>query len=111
MTYKVERSEEFTAAFSEAVDYVCNTLCSPRAAKAILDEMDHQIDLLSEQPSWFPVDRLMSERFGIDIYRASVRSYAVFYMISEPTKTVHLITFRHRAQDISTFIDRELHEN
>ena len=34
MTYKVERSEEFTATFSEAVDYVCNTLCSPRAARA-----------------------------------------------------------------------------
>lgn len=34
MTYKVERSEEFATTFSEAVDYVCNTLRSPRAAKA-----------------------------------------------------------------------------
>ena len=40
MAYSVTRSAEFTGQLSQTVEYVHGTLCSPRAAKAIVDELD-----------------------------------------------------------------------
>lgn len=111
MAYSVKRSDEFTKQLIRAIEYVHGTLCSPRVAKAILDELERQIRLVSEHPFWFPVDQGMSDIFGMDIHRIAVRSYAVFYLINDASQAVHLITFRHQSQDISTFENYDLYES
>ncbi len=111
MAYSVRRSAEFARQLDQAVAYVYNTLCSPRAAKAMLDELERQLKLVSEHPNWFPLDQGMSDLFDLEIHRFAVRSYCVYYLISETTETIQLITFRHQSQDISTYENYDLYEN
>lgn len=111
MGYSVVRSDRFASNLEEIIRYVRTVLCSPQAAQAILDELKRQLHLVSEHPRWFPIDRRMSDRFGLDIYRVSVRAYVGYYLVSESSKTVQLITLRHQSQDLSTFEDYELYEN
>lgn len=111
MAYSVTRSAEFTGQLSQTVEYVHGTLCSPRAAKAIVDELDRQIRLISEHPLWFPIDQRMSDIFGMDIHRIFIRSYVAYYLVSDVSQTVHLITFRHQSQDISTYESFDSYES
>lgn len=111
MAYSIRQSNEFSARLDDAIEYVSKTLGSPRAAKAILDELTRQLNVIRETPRWFPVDRTLGDWFLVDIYRATVRSYVMFYVVNEKTKTVYLVTFRHESQDISTFEDYDFYEN
>ena len=111
MAYSVERSDEFTRQLSQAVAYVYDTLCSPHAAKAMLDELERQLRLVAEHPNWFPLDQGMSNLFGLEIHRFAVRSYCAYYLISDAAETVQLITFRHQSQDISTYESYDLYES
>ena len=111
MAYSLKRSAEFTTQLRRAVAYVHDMLCSPQAAKAILDELERQLRLVANYPKWFPLDQEMSDRFGLEIHRFAVRSYCAYYLVNEPAKTIQLITFRHRSQDISTYDSYDLYEN
>lgn len=111
MAYSVKRSAEFAEQLGQAIKYVHGTLCSPRAARAILDELDRQLRLVADHPFWFPIDQGMSDIFGLDIHRIAVRSYVAFYLVSDASQTVHLITFRHQSQDISTFENYDSYES
>lgn len=111
MAYSIEITKRFEERLDQAIDYVLNTLCAPRAAKAILDEYEQQLERIAQTPDWFPVDHGLSEIVGAEIHRAIVRSYRILYWINESTQTVHLVSFRHRTEDISTFEDRPFSEN
>ena len=53
----------------------------------------------------------MSDRFGLEIHRIAVRSYIAYYLVSDASETIHLITFRHQSQDISTYENYDLYES
>lgn len=103
MAYSVLRSDEFAQQLNQTIEYVVSELASPRAAEAILGELERQLQLVAEHPRWFPVDQDMSDRLRLEMHRFSVRSYAAYYVISDASKTIHLVTLRHQSQDISTY--------
>lgn len=111
MAFSVQRSAEFTDQLAKAIEYVHDTLASPLAARAVLDELKRQLGLVREHPYWFPIDQGMSDRFGLEIHRIAVRSYIAYYLISEASETINLITFRHQSQDISTYESYDQYEN
>lgn len=111
MAYSIRRSDEFTKQLNQTIEYIVDELASPRAAGAILDELERQLHVVAEHPCWFPIDQAMSDRFGLEIRRFPVRAYVAFYLISDTSETVHLITLRHQSQDISTYENYDLYEN
>lgn len=111
MGFSVQRSAEFTNQLTKAVEYVHDTLASPIAARAVLDELERQVRLVRDHPHWFPIDQSMSDRFGLEIHRIAVRSYIAYCLVSDASETIHLITFRHQSQDISTYENYDLYES
>lgn len=111
MAYSVEVARHFEERLDETIGYIVNTLGAPRAAKAILDEYERQLEHIAQSPDWFPIDRDLSALAGANVYRATVRSYRAFFVIDEPAKTVHLVSFRHQSEDASAFDSSLLSEN
>lgn len=105
MAYSIHRTARFNKQLEGAVEYILNILCSPGAAKSLLDEYEQALQLIRNTPTWLPVDHTASAHFDTTIYRKTVRSYLIRYWVDKASSTVHLISFRHRSQDYTSFVD------
>ena len=108
MAYSIHRTARFSKQLESAIEYILHTLCSPRAAKSLLDEYEQVLQLIRNTPTWLAVDRAASAHFDTTIYRKTVRSYLIRYWVDEANSTVHLISFRHRSQDYTSFVGYDL---
>lgn len=108
MAYSIQRTARFNKQLEGAVEYILHALCSPQAAKALLDEYEQALQLIRNTPTWLPVDHAASAHFDTTIYRKTVRSYLMRYWVDEANGTVHLISFRHRSQDYTSFVGYDL---
>lgn len=108
MAYSIHRTARFNKQLEGAVEYIMNALRSPRAAKSLLDEYEQALQLIRNTPTWLPVDQAASAHFDTTIYRKTVRSYLIRYWVDEASSTVHLISFRHRSQDYTSFVGYDL---
>lgn len=108
MAYSIHHTARFNKQLESAVEYILHSLCNPQTAKALLDEYEQALQLIRNTPTWLPVDRVASAHFDTTIYRKTVRSYLIRYWVDEASNTVHLISFRHRSQDYTSFVDYDL---
>lgn len=108
MAYSIHRTARFNKQLEGAVDYLLHTLCNPQAATALLDEYEQALQPIRNTPTWPPVDQAASAHFDTTIYRKTARSYLMRYWVDEANGTVHLISFRHRSQDYTSFVDYDL---
>lgn len=108
MAYSIHRTARFNKQLESAVEYVLRSLCNPQAAKALLDEYEQALQLIRNTPTWLPVDRVASAHFDTTIYMKTVRSYLIRYWVDEASSIVHLISFRHRSQDYTSFVGYDL---
>lgn len=75
-----------------AADYIEFMLLNPDAADSLLDTAETNINSLSQMPDRFrPVDDPLLSSWGVRFIM--VKNYLAFYVISEESKTVHIIRF------------------
>lgn len=108
MAYSIHHTARFKRQLEGAIEYILHTLCSPQAAKSLLDEYEQALQLIRNTPTWLPVDQSASAHFDATIYRKTVRSYLMRYWVDEASGAVHLISFRHRSQDYTSFVGYDL---
>lgn len=51
MAYSIHRTARFNKQLESAVEYIMNALCSPRAAKSLLDEYEQALQLIRNTPT------------------------------------------------------------
>lgn len=108
MAYSIHRTARFNKQLEDAVEYIFRDLGSPQAAKSLLDECEQALQLTRKTPTWLPVDQVASARFDTAIYKKTVRSYLIRYWVDEASSTVHLISFRHRSHDYTSFASYDI---
>ena len=76
------------AQVSDAVHYVRDELCMPRAAVRLLDEIEEAVKGISSMPNngfhTVGVEPLLSS----GVRRMNVRGYSIFYRVDETSSTV-----------------------
>ena len=81
----------------EALDYITNTLYTPKAATELVDEIIECQRILKENPFAYSkcIDKNLEER---GYRRAIVKNYILLFKIEEP-KRVAILRFFHGVQD------------
>jgi plasmid stabilization system protein ParE len=86
---------------TDAVSYIADELCAPKAALDLLDALDKSIPLLKDFPYscrvYQPVKPLKQE------YRImTVKNYAVFYTVDEQKKLVEITRMIYAKRDFES---------
>ena len=81
MAYKILISEATHADVDGAIGYIAETLGSPGAAAALLDEYEYCLKLIRDNPYIFGLDLFVSEALNRQIRRCSVKRYSFYYLI------------------------------
>ncbi len=101
MTFEVEVTKSAALEIASIVSYLRNTLCSRQAADNFLEELDHQIDLISHVPEMYAVSSLDVVRdFGYRIAR--INNYVLLYEFSGEKVVVEHVF--HSLQDYGRLI-------
>ena len=69
MAYDVVLSKRAEARLDCSIAYITDVLCSPAAARRLIDSFDLALDSLKTNPSFFVVDKQTSEDLGRIVYR------------------------------------------
>ena len=92
MSYRIHITKIAEQDLNSAADYIEQVLFNPQAADDLLDETEIQIQKLSYYPAKYPlVDDPVLKVQGIRF--VPVKNYLVFYLISEPVKTIYIVRF------------------
>lgn len=79
--------------------YISRVLCAPQAAARLLDSYDAALRSLQADPTFYPLGRTATERYGRNIYRKSVENYFLYYFVDEEASEVVVFSFLHKRQD------------
>lgn len=101
MGYEAVILDEAKREFRSIIDYLCNVLESPQATAAFMDEFEHQVSLVSENPELFALSRL-PELAARGYRTAHVNNYVMLYKIEgELLIIAHIF---HQTQDYARLV-------
>ena len=101
MTFEVEVTQLAAIEITNIVSYLRGTLLSEQAANNFLNELDHQIDLISDLPEIYAISTLDVVRdFGYRV--AHVNKYVLLYDFDGEKVTVEHVF--HGLQDYGRLI-------
>ena len=99
-----EFSKTATTNIEEAISYISKTLCNPRAAQSLWDEIIKKIDIIISFPeSYQIVDNKFSN--SQSIRKVPVKSYNLYYDYDSSNGIVTLICFINSHQDSNTILE------
>lgn len=104
MAYKVVVAKVAGENFSNALTYISEVLCMPRAAERLLLAFEDAVDSLEEYPAFFPLHREASKLIGREVRWRSAREYRLYFVIGEAERVVTVFSFLHRRQDVLTYL-------
>lgn len=108
MAYKILISEATHADVDRAIGYIAETLGSPGAAAALLDEYEYCLKLIRDNPYIFGLDLFVSEALNRQIRRCSVKRYSFYYLIDDQRQLISVVAFTHGLQDSVTLLGTRL---
>ena len=108
MAYRVLISEPTQADVDSAIGYMVLTLGAPRAAASLLDEYEHALALLADNPLLFGVDLHVSEALNMQIRRCPVKRYGIYYLVDDAAQAVYVVGFAHQRRDTSSLLEPRL---
>lgn len=92
MSYRIYITSAAERDLNRAADHIEFTLKNPKAANDLLDEVEKQINSLSDFPEKFRlIDDSVLSSWGIRF--VTVKGYLAFYTISEEEKLVTIVRF------------------
>lgn len=101
MGYTINKSLHFECDYDDILAYLVDDLKSPRAALALINEMDKVIDFLETTP--FANSVSMKPALTKNEYREKmVKSYVVVYRVQG--QIVHLVRMFHQTQRYERFV-------
>jgi plasmid stabilization system protein ParE len=99
MAYTTRTSDRYEEDLDSALDYITNTLYSPKAALRMLQKTRDIISLIKENPYNFPLYH--NKHIAGKGYRyAIIGNYLMFYRISEERKITTIESFIHGQMNI-----------
>lgn len=103
MTYNIRITATAERDILNASDYIEFSLKNPKAADELLDEVDTQINSLSDFPHRFQIadDPILA---SWEIRFIIVKNYLAFYVISEETKQVIVVRFLFQKSNWTTIL-------
>ena len=96
MAYEAVILDEAKREFRGIVDYLCNVLESPQAAANFMDEFEHQVSVISDNPELFALSRL-PELAARGYRTAHVNNYIMLYKVADDLVIIAHIF--HQTQD------------
>lgn len=87
MAYRVLVSEPTHADVDSAIGHIALTLGVPSAAASLLDEYEHALGLLADNPLLFGVDLRVGEAPDMQIRRCPVKRYGIHYPVKALSPT------------------------
>lgn len=106
MAFRVQIASPAEHDLDRALGYISEVLAAPRAAASLLNEYEHVISLLANNPSLFGVDFEVSEAVGMQIRHCMVKGYEVYYHVDDAHKIVFVVAFLHGSRDAAPLISR-----
>lgn len=103
MHYKILLTQSFENDLDNTLSYITTKLLNRIAANNLLKKTKETIDMLTDNPSAFPVYHGTSN-IKYDYRYILVGNYIIFYRIDEETKTVYIMRFLYSGQDIEKII-------
>ena len=98
MEYNVIISSRAKQDISKIGKYIAIELYSPVAARKLMNEIENQITNLSHMPKRFAL--VSDERLALlDIRSVPVKNYNIFYIVSEHTAAVTIISIIYHKRD------------
>ena len=98
MIYNIHITKVADADLNSAIDYIDHVLLNPQAADNLLIEVEETImDLAAFPEKHALVTDPVLNIWGIHL--VTVKSYLIFYTISEEEKCVYIIRFLHSKQN------------
>lgn len=107
MAYDVVLSKRAEARLDCSIAYITDVLCSPAAARRLIDSFDLALDSLKTNPSFFVVDKQTSEDLGRIVYRNKLGKYRLLFCIDEAKQQVLVFSFVHELQDAREFVRQD----
>ena len=103
MHYKILLTQSFRNDLDSALHYITTKLLNNIAASNLLKKTKETINMLTDNPSAFPVYHGTSN-IKYDYRYILVGNYIIFYRIDESSKTVYIMRFLYSGQDIEKLI-------
>ena len=103
MHYKILLTKSFENDLDNALSYITTKLLNRIAAKNLLQKTKETINMLSDNPSAFPVYHGTST-IKFEYHYILVGNYIIFYRIAEEEKTVYIARFLYSGQNIEMII-------
>lgn len=103
MHYKILLTKSFERDLDNTLFYITTKLLNRIAAKNLLKKTKDTINMLTDNPSAFPVYHGTSN-VKYDYRYILVGNYIIFYRIDESSKTVYIMRFLYSGQDIEKLI-------
>lgn len=101
MAYKKVILDEAQREYRGIVGYLVEVLKSPSAAAAFMDEFDHQLDLVADNPGLYALSR-MPELAARGYRAAHVNSYVMLYKVhGDKVVVAHIF---HQTQDYARLL-------
>ena len=97
-TFTLEITQSAETDLDKITDYLGFELSNPKAALALLDEIDRVSATLTDSPELFPLssDSRLAE---LGYRKAIVRAYILVYEIDHAAQTVRVLRFFHGSED------------
>ena len=103
MAFKLEVIKSYEDDVSAALDYICDCLASPIAARNLRAKLRHMITLIKDNPFIFPLYH--DERLAKLGYRfTAVGNYLLFYRVDEAQKIIYITHLFNGRQNIQKLI-------
>ena len=101
MAYEVVILDEAQREFRSIIDYLCNVLESPQATAAFMEEFEHQVSLIADNPELFALSRL--PELATRNYRtAHINKYIMLYKVEGDLIAIAHIF--HQTQDYARLV-------
>lgn len=98
MSYEIRVTRAAERDIGSAVDYIDRVLLNPQAADELLDEMERAVSGLADFPKMHGLaDDPVLKSWGVRFL--PVKSYMVFYVIAEESRTVFVVRFLYGKRD------------
>ena len=108
MTYKILISEPTHADIDSTIGYIAVTLAAPNAAASLLDDYEHALTLIADNPFLFGVDLIVSEALNMQIRRCPVKRYGIYYFVDENIHAVYVVGFAHSLRDTPSLLEERI---
>lgn len=101
MAYEAVILDEAKREFRSIIDYLCTVLESPQATATFMDEFEHQVSLITDNPELFALSRL-PELAARGYRTAHINNYIMLYKVQDDLVIIAHIF--HQTQDYARLV-------